>query len=409
MCRGPRAIARARVTASRPSPAVPSRLRPGRRPGMSAGFNLIELLMAMALSTMIFMSITMLYTYQGEALQQQASYATMQSEARFALDHLSRDLVSLGSNTSPNTLNDAMVCPKPTTTLRVISLDPDNGHVYLPDINTNTKKLAVTLFGSLDVKQRFRTASIAGDTVVLLDEAMGTSKLPATKEAWDQIFSTDRYLRVSSSDGSAFYYPIASTSFSGKSVKLSGAPPQVGGSQRCGYQGFGGGMWVDVQGFIRYRTVADQRPGSPKDSKGRWRRTLLVRERLATDGLTPTQSLVLAENAIEIDIYDVGYDQDPTPDNVSPFFLPMNIHMVQAGGAGLLGTTLSALPEEIRFLTIKVSVRSEFENRELIHQPRDFAFLPLRTFKIDDTLKGAAPVVTLGGRVTMPTMVSRNL
>ena len=369
------------------------------------GFNLIELLMAMAMSTIIFMAITVLYNYQGAAIQEQNGFLLMQREARFAMDHLRRDLVSLGSNSTPNSDTDAQVCPKPGASLQAISLVANDGYVYNSNDNPNIRKVSMTLFGGLDVRRRFRTAGIVGD-IVTLDATDKAQPLPDTLEIWNETFSTDRFLRLSGADGMSFYFPIASTSFQDKSVTLPTAPPRIVGTQRCGYQGFGNGMWADVQGFVRYKVIADERPGAPKDSNGAWRRSLLVRERLATDGSTPSQRLVVAENVVELGVYDAAYDPQPAPDVVE--ILQEYIQDDIMGGGRLSGGAGSK-PETLRFLTVKLSVRGEFHNKALAHVQRLSIYHPLRTYKAFPKEDGASPVMTVGGRITMPALVARNL
>ena len=361
--------------------------------------------MAMAMSTMIFMSITMLYNYQGEAIREQNSFLLMQREARFAMDHLRRDLVTLGSNATPNSERDARVCPSPAVALQAISLVDNDGYVYASADNPNIRKVAMTLFGSLDVRRRFRTATIVGD-VVTLDDSDSSQPLPQTEAEWIDTFTTDRYLRVSGADGMSFYYPIASTSFKDKTITLPTAPPRIAGSQRCGYQGFGAGMWADVQGFVRYRVIADERPGAPKDKNGAWQRSLLVRERLAVNGSTVSTRLVLAENVVELGVYDAAYDTQPAPNLVA---LTQEYIQADIMLGGKLSGGSGASPEQLRFLTVKVSVRSEFHNRKLAHRPRLSIYYPLRSYKVNPKEYGAAPVITMGGRITMPALVARNL
>ena len=370
------------------------------------GFNLIELLMAMGIAAVIFMSITVLYTYQAKTLQAQTSVLTMHREVRFAIDHMRRDLVSLGSNTSPNSVIDDLVCPKPATDLRVITLELGKGYVYQPLLNPNIQSVAMTLFGSLDVRTRYRVESISGSKVTLQNV-----DLPASEEAWKQIFTTDRFLRLSTAEGNAFYYPIASSSFSDRAVTLTAAPPQISGSQRCGYLATGFGMWADVQGFIRYQVVADKRPGAPLDEKNNDMRGILVRERLATDGVTMVSQTILAENAVELSIADAAFDIDPDAANITFKVYPLQNHpeLLTPGGGGLLGSSASAKPEQLRFMSIKLSVRADVPDRDLLHTPRPALQLPLLTYKLEEKRPTTCRVVTMGTRVHMPTMVARNL
>ena len=378
-------------------------LRPTRG---ESGFNLIELLMALGIAAVIFMSITVLYTYQAQTLQAQTSVLTMHREIRFALDHMRRDFLSLGSNATPNSIIDELVCPKPITDIRAVSVEINKGFVYNPQLNPNIQSAAITLFGSLDVRSRFRVDNISGAKVTLQN-----TDLPATEEQWDQIFTTDRFLRVSTAEGSSFYYPIASTSFSDKSVTLTAAPPQIAGSQRCGYLATGYGMWADVQGFVRYQIIQDQRPGAPVDEKGQFTRGLLVRERLATDGLTMVSQTALAENAIELSIADAAFDLDPSADRIIYKVIPLqdDPQLVTSGGGGLLGRSTSSKPEALRSISIKLALRSDVPDRSLAHQKRAATHLPLTTYRLDINRPTTCRVVMMGSRVHLPTMVARNL
>ncbi|MCO4760994.1 MAG: prepilin-type N-terminal cleavage/methylation domain-containing protein [Myxococcales bacterium] len=371
------------------------------------GFNLVELLMAMAMATIIFMAITLLYTYEARSLGAQFQVATMDREARFAMEHLRRDMMTLGSFTTPNSDMDGWVCPKPAVPIRAIELKMNDGFQVRSDLNPNLRLLSIKLFGSLDVKTRFRSVSIVGADVILEDEG----NLPKTQNQWDAMFATDRFLRISGPAGRMMFYPIKATNFSAKKITLASTPPRVSSGQLCGYQGTGTGLSIDVQGFVRYRIIADARPGSPKDSKGRATRTLLVRERLATDGITVAGALPLAENAVEIGIYDAIFDTNPDPDKVGPSNLPdfEKSGLINTSGAGRLGATGTPVPERLRALNVVLSLRTDLPVRGRIHNPRTHTQSPLVTYQLDLNDDGVCPIHTVAGRIAMPTMVARNL
>lgn len=369
------------------------------------GFNLVELLMSMSMATILFMAMVVLFVRQGEVMQQQNEQIDVSREARFVLDHLRRDLTALGSNSTPHSEIDPLVCPKPATVLRAISLEAATGYVQDVNLNPNVAPMALTLFGGLDVKQRFRTASVDGDTVFLEDDG----KLPTTQPAFEAIFSNDRYLRLAGPDGQMMFFPIASADLGNRSVTVVGIIPRKGGGQVCGYQSFGTGLWVDVQGFVRYRVVADSRAGAPKDPNGGAERGLLVRERMGIDGKTAGPQLILAENAVDIAIYDAAFDDDPQPDAVKLKVNPLPSDLVQKNGDGVLGSTMSSQPQTLRALTVKVSLRAADADRSLTHTPRAVAYSPIETWLVASDGRGAHRVFTVASRVALPTMVSRNL
>lgn len=204
-------------TESVASPSSLIALRRGER-----GFNLIELLMSMTMASIMFMATVTMFVHQGDVLQSQNQAIDTNREARFVIEHLRRDLASLGSNATPNSLVDPLVCLKPAFPLRAITLSIEDAYVNDSALNPNVRPASVRLFGSLDVKQRFKTASMDGDKVFLFDD--GT--LPATQDVMDQYFSTDRYLRITGVDGKMMYLSIVGSSSADHSVTVSAPIPK---------------------------------------------------------------------------------------------------------------------------------------------------------------------------------------
>lgn len=378
---------------------------PRRVFGFSPGFNLIELLMALALATIVFMAAVQMFVKQSEVMAQQSDLIDMNREARFALEHLRQDLTSLGSNATPNADLDPMVCPKPAADLRALQLSLDDS--YTPDVALDpyVQPVSIKLFGSLDIKTRWHTTAISGSTVRLLDE--GT--LPTTEENWNVIFSNDRYLRLGGADGTMMYFAIASTNFGAKSVNVVGTIPRQGDGQVCGYLGLGANYTLDVQNFVRYRIVPDNRPGSARRPDNQPENTLLLRERLGLNGIQIVSQTILAENAVDLGVFDMLLDIDPAPQTLKIKYMPTAADVVQSGGGGLLGYQGGAIPEALRSMTVKVTVRSTWPDKNLVHRPRSQLFAPLETWKVANDQRGIYPTITLAGRIAMPTMMSRNL
>ena len=380
--------------------AVPPRTGWGSR-----GFNLMELMMSLGIATGIFMGMVTLFVQQGQVMQQQNELILLNRESRFGLEHLRADLQSLGSNTTPNSAIDPLVCVKPDPVLRALSGDVSTGYVAAAQYNPHVKPVSLTLFGSMDVKTRFKTASIDGSKVLLLDD--GT--LPVSQEDFEAVFAVGRYLRISGANGQMMFYPITAANQGDRSVTVGSVIQRVGNGITCGYSGLGNNYDIDVQNFVRYRIVADVRPGAPTDAGGAALQSLLVRERLAVDGTTVLGQLVLVENAVDLQLYDIGMDFDSSAEVVKLKVLPLTEDVIQANGEGFLGSTTSAHPEALRFLTVKLSVRSQWPQRDLLHRKRDVSWQPLQTWQLPGENDGAHPVVTAATRVALPTLVSRNM
>ena len=368
------------------------------------GFSLMELMMSMAIATGIFMGMVALFVQQSRVMQEQNELILLSRESRFGLEHLRADLQSLGSNVTPNSVVDPLVCVKPDPPLRVLMADIAVSHVAAADLNPHVKPVALTLFGSMDVKTRYKTTSIDGNKVVLLDDG----SLPLTQDDFEAVFATGRYLRIANPSGQMMFYAIKSASQGDRSVTLASPVQRIGNGATCGYSGLGANYDIDVQNFVRYRVIADERPGAPV-SAGKAVQSLLVRERLGIDGTTVLGQLILVENAVDLQLYDVGMDFDISPEVVKLKVLPLTEDVVQANGEGFLGSTTAAHPEAIRFLTVKLSVRSAWPQRNLLHRPRDVSWQPLNTWLLPGENDGAHTVVTAATRVAMPTLVARNL
>jgi hypothetical protein len=102
-------------------------------------------------------------------------------------------------------------------------------------------------------------------------------------------------------------------------------------------------------------------------------------------------------------------DFDNSAEVVKLKVLPLTEDVIQANGEGFLGSTASAHPEALRFLTVKLSVRSQWPQRDLLHRKRDVSWQPLQTWQLPGENDGAHPVVTAATRVALPTLVSRNM
>jgi prepilin-type N-terminal cleavage/methylation domain-containing protein len=94
----------------------------------AAGFSLIELLIAMGLSSVVLGSAVMLSTGVQKTAAHQSDDAAVQQDARYALDWIRQTIVSAGSN--PYNASTT-ACPSSGTPFAAIRLDPNgNG---LPD------------------------------------------------------------------------------------------------------------------------------------------------------------------------------------------------------------------------------------------------------------------------------------
>lgn len=93
----------------------------------SRGFTLAELLVAMALGSLVVGGAVLLTGQMQKSYGSQIDGAAVQQEARYAMDWISRTLVSAGSNPTRITVSD---CPLAGTAFRSISRDPNADGVH---------------------------------------------------------------------------------------------------------------------------------------------------------------------------------------------------------------------------------------------------------------------------------------
>ena len=112
--------------------------RPSAQNG-EAGFSLLELLMAMTISTAIMGSMVVVAGQMQRSYYSQIEGASVQQEARFALDWIVRELNTAGNN--PMSIGTG-ACPSSGTVFRAIRRDPNGDSVQNDirvhsDLNTN--------------------------------------------------------------------------------------------------------------------------------------------------------------------------------------------------------------------------------------------------------------------------------
>jgi prepilin-type N-terminal cleavage/methylation domain-containing protein len=105
--------------------------RPSRSPlGGAAGFSLVELLIAMGLSSVVLGSAVMLSTGVQNTAAHQSDDTAVQQDARYALEWIRRTIVSAGSNPYGASTT---ACPSSGTPFTALRLDP-NGNGLQDDI-----------------------------------------------------------------------------------------------------------------------------------------------------------------------------------------------------------------------------------------------------------------------------------
>lgn len=364
-----------------------------------AGMTLIELMVAMALSVVLVMAIYYLYTVTTRSYRVQDQTMQAMEQARFGIDQLRRDVSAAGFLATPNSAADPNVCPKPAQVLRAFSVARGGAD----NANLNIVPNSVTLMGAFWNPAIYTTRSVVGKVVTLQDQADGTA-FPDTQADFSQIFVPNRLLRVVNADQYEMYSRIESANFTARTVTLVDPVPTTTPPDFCGIQGYGVGLEVSVVGFVRYLLVDD--PAEPG-------KVDLVRQELdARDAtlqtLMPNATIRVAEYVADLQFYDFAVDTDRT--SRAPFLTIIpNVAGVLDAGAQLLNLTDAARPQDLRFVTIKLTTRTPDEDEAWPYRPRQNLFEPIESYEVDPTMRGSARTVSLAVRVPLVSFQVRNV
>jgi prepilin-type N-terminal cleavage/methylation domain-containing protein len=175
-----------------------------------AGFSLIELLIAMAISSIVLGSAVVLSTGVQKASIHQSEDAAVQQEARYALNWIRRTLISAGSNPYNLTTAD---CPAPGTPFVAIRLDP-NGNGLHDDIRVQgdiNPPNGLLLGSSGACNEAGEDVTIAHDpatdTLTRFDRATETNPVPVTDSLFTGlVFSYLTTSRVATTNPAAIAY-----------------------------------------------------------------------------------------------------------------------------------------------------------------------------------------------------------
>lgn len=369
------------------------------------GFTLVELMVAMVLAIIILGSLYMIYTSSMAAYRVEDQILSMQERLRFGLEHVKRDLRRAGFLATPNSRAiNSNVCYAPVE-LRGVMLQLRHGDNPYPLRNPNLTPASITLFGDFFSGHTYRTIAVQADKVFLLDNndpVTGGGSFPRTESDFLRIFARNRFLRIVTKEQSEIYIPITSSNFVEKSITLA-TPVPVSGAGGCGVSGFGDGLDVNVAGFIRYSIMSDVRPNAPVG------KTDLVREELQTDGLTEVanSALVIADYAVDLQFYDFGFENTAT----GSVWDILRRHMpneVAGTGTGWLDNHSAAVPHLLRYLTVKLTVRSEDEDPKYNFNVRASEFQPLDGYDLSE-MEGACRTLSMASRVFLTSISMRNL
>lgn len=392
------------------------------------GFTLIELMVAGMVAAVVMAAVYLTYTQSVHGYRVQSDVLDTYGRLRFGLDHIKTDLRRAGVSATLNSNIDPFVRPPlPSQSLLGFAVMPsfDTGAGSAEKAtNVFVEPTAILLFGdyftsvvfpeaagTLPSSVAFPVQQVDG-TVLQLDPSTITIGEQEFKAAFLPASNPDaRLLHVEHrTEGTHYYFPIVDADFANLTITIGVPAPTALTS------GIYKSIYVNPVGFVRYRIAADTRelaPGPDGTLKVPEAKTDLVREEVAWNDLTgdaiPGTRLVLVENAVDLQLYDFVVDQ-AAPGQPPALAVFPDIHsVVDAAGVGMLGQGVTAQPQDLRFVTIKLSVRSADEDPDVPFMPRESLFAPLRRYDVDPDIEGSARVESLALRVQLFNATMRDM
>lgn len=384
------------------------------------GFTLIELLIAMLLAVMVMIGVFMIFQRSSRGFEVHQQSIRLYDNVRAGLTHLKNDIKKAAFLSTPNSALDNNACQTPAT-LRAFSIAPsvvdasDDTSVALYTSNRNIQPLSITMLGPYATTRVFRTQSMSvgtGQQLSLLqtDTASLTANYPGSQAEFDALFTAGRLLKVVNRDQYELYFTIRAADFGSATITLEEPVVRATANNPCGFYSDGSLLEVVVLSFVRYRIAVDDRPGAPAN------KTDLIREEMRLLGGNPSPvdgtDLHLASYAVDLMLYDFIFDVGAPGNPDLRHYPTYNDGAVLVGngfGNGLLEWGPNATTEDLRFVTIKLSVRTAREDGGLTFSPRANLFGPLRRFEADNFMLGAARVESMATRVELATFGEKAL
>lgn len=368
------------------------------------GLTLIEILVGLVIGVILLGSIYYVYTVSSRAYRMENEIIRASENLRFGLEQLRRDIAAAGFLATPDSAADDNVCYAPTRLLGIYF--ERQGDTYESSRNVNIKPAAVTLFGAYASPNVYFTESIIGNTVTL----QPGGNFPASESEFNAIFNSKYLLRIVNAEQFEMYYPIVSADYNTRRIILAGAPPIAVPPNYCGIQGYGVGLEVNVVGYVRYILRRDLREDAPKDGNGTVTKIDLVREELAYDRtVIPGSRVIVAEYVADLSFYDFVMDNDLTGRDPNLVVYTNIEDVVNDAGGGLLSSQTGSRPQDLRFVTVVLTTRTEHEDPSLGHVARAGLHAPILTYDADVTMAGAARTFSLGSRVGLKAFQVRNV
>jgi type II secretory pathway component PulJ len=392
-----------------------------RRSRSAAGFTIIEVLVALGLTSVVAIGLFTLSRVATQTFQQQQRVSEMQLRLRSAVEMLRSDLTRAGYHGTPNSASDPMVCPRPVVPVVsfAAALDTPNP-TFLAGDNRFIQPVVVQITGNMSSTDEYKIGAVVLNRVRVQHRWDEWERVRSAQDM-DRIFSPGRLVRLRGLDGSMQFGTVRSTDYRDARQPITNMPtidleqPVVvndGTTSGCGLNSSLG--WIAPVSTIEYRIMnaagiaANAYVGSAPFIDGKMD---LVRREMRRSGGTlqavPGSELLVAEYAVDFAIgavFDEGALLTSEPRIVRYGFNdPVVFQRLTMPGAG------ASQAHRLRAITFRLSVRDRTQDPEFGWTQRGSAAEPLTRFRVSALLPGAARVRTATGEVSLVNTSTRNL
>lgn len=403
------------------------------------GYTLVELLVAMLITSVTVVALYQVSRSATETFNQQQRAAEMQLRLRFAMETLRADIARAGFMMSPNTATDPRVCPRPMVPLQALEIGHDTTNpTPLASDNAFVNPVRLRMIGNYTSLDEYRVAGISGSTISLQNQTPQWATIENAAEM-ERVFlgptGGRRLLRITSNTGSVQFVQVTAVAWQSASgtvlptLTVSPAPTIIGEGMglgvQCGVSGLDVGATVAPLIMVEYSIAslyndanqrARHRETYPADDTVAALKTDLVRREYniqpaRVENLGATR--VVGEYAVDLDVgvsLDDGIPQGSLtgPPAIRTLAVGDTTIDTVAGSVEALGVT-SALPQRVRSLIVRLSIRDRDQDPSFGWVQRGSAADPLTRFRVFNDRPGAARVRTVTTEVALPNLALRNL